>query len=230
VKRSLLAFALLCVAGSAAGAQVIGTLPDKSPFLDLNDGPRLGLSGGWLAAGHDAVGVNAKSAPSVGVRYDLPIGGPMYLTGMVFSSTTTRNILDYTKPAATRNVGTQSFALVDANIDLALSLTGKRTWHRLQPLVNIGVGVVSGLGDKGDISGYNFGTAFQFSYGAGVRFITSSRSELRLDLNQYWWELKYPALYRSTQGDPIAIKPTGSLSSWTANTGLTLGWSYRAFR
>jgi hypothetical protein len=230
VKRSLLAFALLCVAGSAAGAQVIGTLPDKSPFLDLNDGPRLGLSGGWLAAGHDAVGVNAKSAPSVGVRYDLPIGGPMYLTGMVFSSTTTRKILDYTKPAATRNVGTQSFALVDANIDLALSLTGKRTWHRLQPLVNIGVGVVSGLGDKGDISGYNFGTAFQFSYGAGVRFITSSRSELRLDLNQYWWELKYPALYRSTQGDPIAIKPTGSLSSWTANTGLTLGWSYRAFR
>ena len=230
MKRSLLAFALLCVAGSAAGAQVIGTLPDKSPFLDLNDGPRLGLMGGWLATGHDAVGVNAKSAPSVGVRYDLPIGGPMYLTGMVFSSTTTRNILDYTKPAATRNVGTQSFALVDANIDLALSVTGKRTWHRLQPLVNIGVGVVSGLGDKGDISGYNFGTAFQFSYGVGVRLITSSRSELRFDLNQYWWELKYPALYRSTQGDPIAIKPTGSLNSWTANTGLTLGWSYRAFR
>jgi hypothetical protein len=119
---------------------------------------------------------------------------------------------------------------VDASIDLALSVTGKRTWHHLQPLVNIGVGVVSGLGDRPDISGYEFGTAFQFSYGIGVRYITSSRSELRLDLNQYWWELKYPPLYRSTQGDPIAIKPAGALSSWTANTGLTLGWSYRAFR
>ena len=230
MKNSLRVLALLLVSGSAAGAQVVGTLPEKSPFLDLHDGPRLGLVAGWLDGGHDDVGVNAKSAPTIGVRYDLPIGGPVYLTGMVFGTTTTRTILDYTKPAAARNIGTQSFALVNANIAMALSITGKRTWHHLQPLVNIGVGVVSGLGDKADVSGDEFGTAFEFSYGLGLRYITGSRSELRLDLNQYWWELKYPPLYRSTQGDPVAIKPAGALNSWTANTGLALGWSYRAFR
>lgn len=230
MKKSLLAFALLFVSGTVAGAQVVGTLPDQSPFLDLHDSARLGLFAGWLNGGHDDVGVNAKSAPFGGVRYDLPIGGPVYLTGTVFGATTSRTILDYTKPRATRNIGTQSFALVDANVALALSVTGKRTWHHLQPLINIGVGVASGLGDKADISGDEFGTAFQFSYGAGVRYITGSRSEIRLDLNQYWWELKYPPLYRSTQGDPVAIKAGGALNSWTANTALTLGWSYRAFR
>jgi hypothetical protein len=230
VKKTLVAFALLLAAGPALGAQVVGTLPDHSPFLDLHDGQRLTVVAGWLQAGHDAVGVNAKSAGTVGVRYDLSIGGPVYLTGLLFGGSTSRTILDYTKPASRRDVGTQSFALVDANVSIGLSLTGKRTWHRLQPLVNIGVGVVSGPGDPGDISGDTFGTQFQLSYGAGVRLVTGSRSEFRLDVNQYWWELKYPPLYRSTQGDPISIKPAGSLSSWTANTALTLGWTFYAFR
>jgi hypothetical protein len=230
VKTSRFALALLVAFAPVAGAQVVGTLPEQSPFLDLHDGPQLGFVAGWLATGRDAVGVNAKSAAMVGARYDLSIGGPVYVTGMVFGGTTNRTVLDYTKAAALRNTGTRSVDLIDASVAIALSLTGKRTWHRLQPLVNLGVGVVSGPSDQGDISGYSFGTAFQFSYGVGLRLVTSSRSEFRLDVNQFWWELKYPPLYRSTQGDPVAIKPTGSLSSWTANTGLTLAWSLRAFR
>ncbi|MGH7653820.1 MAG: hypothetical protein ACREN6_04070 [Gemmatimonadaceae bacterium] len=230
MKTSCFALALLVAFAPVAGAQVVGTLPDKSPFLDLHDGPQFGFFAGWLATGRDAVGVNAKSAAMIGARYDLSIGGPVYVTGMVFGGTTSRTILDYTKAAPLRHTGSQQLELIDASVGLALSLTGKRTWHHLQPLVNIGAGVVSGLGDQGDISGYSFSTAFQFSYGVGLRLVTSSRSEFRLDVNQYWWAVKYPPLYRSTQGDPVAIKPTGSLSSWTANTGLTLGWSLRAFR
>jgi hypothetical protein len=230
VKRLMLALALLLGSGSALAAQTVGTLPDKSPYLDLHDGMRLGIVAGWLATGADAVGVNAKSAPMIGVRYDAWIGGPMYLTGTIFGAGTSRAILDYTKPAATRDIGTQSFALVNANVALALSLTGARSWHHFQPLINIGVGVASGPGDKEDISGYSFGTQFEFSYGAGVRYATGHNSEFRLDLNQYWWELKYPSLYRSTQGGVNAIKPNGALDAWTANTALTLGWSLRAFR
>ena len=230
MKKTLLTVALLVASATTLGAQVVGTLPDQSPFLDLPGGQRLTAFAGWLQGGKDAVGVNAKSAPMIGARYDLSIGGPVYVTGLLFGEATDRTILDYTKPASRRNIGTQSFALMDASIQLALSLTGKRTWHRVQPLINIGVGVVGGAGDPGDISGYTFGTAFQLSYGAGFRIVTSRRSEFRLDVNQYWWALKYPPLYRSTQGDPVAIKPTGPLSSWTANTALTLGWTFYSFR
>ncbi len=231
MKKSLQMIALLLAASStlAAQAQTIGSLPDKSPLLDLNDGMRFGLVGGFLLTGHDAVGVGPKSTPIVGVRYDLPVGGPMYLSAVVFGGSTTRTILDYTRSASTRDIGTQATGIVVANISAALSLTGPRSWHGLQPLVNVGLGIASAPGDKPDVSGYSMGTAFSFSYGLGLRWATGHFSELRLDLNQYWWDLKYPDLYRSTQGDPVAIRATGSLSSYTANTALTLAWSIKRF-
>jgi hypothetical protein len=228
--RRLLAITALAGAASTLGAQTIGTLPDQSPYNDLHDTQRFGLVAGWLATGRDAVGVGPKSAPIVGVRYDLAIGGPMYLTGTLFGTSTTRTILDYSRSAANRDIGTEATGLVNANVSVAMSLTGQRTWHHLEPLVNLGVGIVSAPGDKIDVSGYTFGTLLAFSYGAGLRYATGKNSELRLDVNQYWWQLKYPPLYRSTQGDPIAIKPTGGLSSYTANTALSLTWSVRHFR
>lgn len=230
MRKTALALAALVACVPALGAQVVGTLPDQSPYADIQDGQRLTAVVGWLQTGHDAVGVNAKSAPMFGARYDLSIGGAAYVTGLLFGAAVNRTVLDYTKAPANRNIGTQSFALIDASAQLALSLTGKRTWHRLQPLINIGAGIASGVGDNFDVSEFTFGTSFQFSYGAGLRFIASRNSEFRLDVDQYWWELKYPPLYRSTQGSPTAIKPTGSLSSWTANTALTLGWTFYMFR
>lgn len=231
MKKSLLiTVAFLAASASTIAAQTVGSLPDKSPFLDLNDGMRLGVAAGFLATGTDVVGVGPKSAPFAGVRYDVAIGGPMYLTGMIFGTSTTRSVFDYTKSAATRNIGTQSQGLVVANVAVAMSLTGARSWHHLQPLVNLGVGVASGPGDKVDISGYTFGTQFSFSYGFGVRYVTGHNSELRFDLNQYWWQLKYPQNYRSTQGDPVAIRATGSLDSYTVNTALTIAWTVRIFR
>ena len=230
MKKLVLAFALLSGAGVSLAAQTVGSLPDQSPFLDLQDHMRAGIVAGWLATGNDAVGVGPKSAPTVGVRYDMAIGGPMYLTGMLFGTSTTRTVLDYSRSAATRNVGTQGTGLIVANVALAMSLTGARTWHHLQPLVNLGVGVASGPGDKEDVSGYRFGTQFSFSYGFGVRYATGKNGEFRADLNQYWWQLKYPENYRSTQGDAVAIKANGALNSYTANTALTLSYSIRVFR
>jgi hypothetical protein len=229
-KSHVLTLALLCSAGSTLAAQTIGSLPDKSPYLDVHDEQRIGIVGGWLATGNDVVGVNPKSGPYVGVRYDLAIGGPMYLTGTVFGTSTTRTIFDYTRSAATRNLATQSTGLLVADVSAAISLTGPRTWHHLQPLINVGVGVVTAPGDKEDVSGYIFGTQFLFSYGLGVRYVTGHSSELRLDLNQYWWQVHYPDLYRSTQGDPVAIRPTGNLNSYTTNTALTIAYTLRIFR
>jgi hypothetical protein len=228
VKKTL--FALVLFGGSALGAQTVGSLPDKSPFADLHDGQRLGVFAGMLFTGKDVAGVNPKSAPMVGVHYDISVGGPAYLTATLFGASTTRTVLDYTRSAATRNIGTQATDLVGANIGLAVSATGERSWKGIQPLVDIGVGIMAAPSDKQDVSGYQFGAAFSFSYGLGVRWASGHNSEFRLDLNQYWWSLKYPETYRSTQGDPVAIKPNGALASWTANTALTVAWSLRIFR
>ena len=126
MKQPSLVLALL-LSGRALAAQTVGSLPDKSPFLDLNDGQRFGVVAGWLATGHDAVGVGPKSAPIVGVRYDVPLGGPVYLTGLLFGTSTTRTVLDYTRSAATRDIGTQGMELVNLNVSIAMSLTGARS-------------------------------------------------------------------------------------------------------
>ena len=68
MKKSLLALTLLISSGSALAAQTIGTMPDKSPYLDVHDGMRIGIIAGWLATGDDAVGVNPKSAPMLGIE------------------------------------------------------------------------------------------------------------------------------------------------------------------
>ena len=229
-KTALLAAALVLSAGAHLGAQTVGSLPDQSPYLDLHDGQRFGVVAGWLLTGHDPVGVGPKSSPIVGVRYDLAVGGPVYLTGSVFGTSTSRTVLDYTRTAATRSIGTQGMELVDLNVAVAVSLTGARSWHRWQPLLNLGVGVVAGPGDKLDVSGYKFQPSFSISAGLGVRYTTGKNAELRADLSAYMWQLHYPELYRSTQGSSVAIYPDGSLTRWTVNTALTIGYTIHAFR
>jgi hypothetical protein len=229
-KTAILAATLLLSAGARLGAQTIGSLPDQSPYLDLNDGQRFGVVAGWLVTGKDPAGVGPKSSPIGGLRYDLAIGGPAYLYASLFGTSTSRTVLDYTKSATTRNIGTQGLELVNFSIGVAASLTGARTWRHWQPLVNLGVGLIAGPGDKPDVSNYQFQSALSVNYGFGLRYATGKNGEFRADLNQYLWQLHYPELYRSTQGSPTAIYPTGSLTRWTFNTSLTLGYSIRSFR
>jgi hypothetical protein len=229
VKSLIKSIAMIPLCAGALAAQTIGSLPDKSPYSDFSDGQRFGVVVGYLLTGNDAVGVQQKSAPAFGVRYDLPVGGPAYLWAQVFTSQSTRIILDYTQSAANRNIGSKNTGLIDAEVGLGMSMTGLRTWHKLQPLVNVGVGIVGGMGDAADVSGYQMMPAFTFSTGLGVRYVTGKNSEFRADFGFHFWDLKYPDNYRSTQGDAIAIKPNGGLSSFTASGLLTLGWSLRPF-
>ncbi|MFI5310236.1 MAG: hypothetical protein ACHQQ3_03315 [Gemmatimonadales bacterium] len=216
--------------GSRLSAQTIGALPDKSPFVDLTDHQRIGVTAGYLVTGHDPVGVNPKSAPFMGLRYDLYAGGPVYLTARFFAAPSERDVLDYTKSAATRRVGTQSSTIFGTDVGIAVSMTGDRSWHAIQPLLHLGFGLAGGIGDKIDVSHFSFSPTFAFSYGLGGRWVTGRNSELRADVNWYYWQVKYPDLYRSTQGDPIAIRPTGSMSPYTGNRAMTVSWTMGIFR
>ncbi len=242
---SLLAFAFTFCASTTMSAQVatppappaptakpVGTLPDNSPFRDIgNDGNRFGIVAGYLFTKNDEAGVGPKAMALYGIRHDLHIAGPAYLTARLLGGSTNRTILDYTKKPAQRAVGTRQTALIVGDIGITMSATGDRTWHNIQPLFNLGIGLASFSGDqKTDVSGFRLGTKFQFTYGIGARYITGSNSELRFDLSWYAWQLKYPTTYRSTAVDPVAIKPTGTLSPWAGNRLLSVGYTIGIFR
>jgi hypothetical protein len=220
----------LVLRGSTLSAQAVGSLPEASPFSDLHDRQRLGIVGGYLFTGRDPVGVNPQSGALMGFRYDLYAGGPAYLTGRFFTVRSEREILDYTKKRAFRNVGSQTCNIWGTDVGLAIALTGDRSWHKLQPLVNVGLGVVGGAGDKQDVSHFSFSPTFAFSYGLGLRWVTGRNSEFRADVSWYYWQMKYPDLYRSTQGDSVAIRPSGSMSPYVGNRALTLSYTLGIFR
>ena len=212
------------------GAQTVGKLPEVSPFLDVRGGQRVGVDFGYLATGRDPAGVGPKSAPYAGLRYDLHAAGPLYLSSRIFGVAADRRVLDYTKKAAARDVGQQSSLLLGADGGFELALTGDRTWHGVQPLVRASIGVVAGVTDKRDVSLYAFGTRLMFSYGLGARWVTGTNSEWRADLGWFTWALKYPETFRSTEGDTLAIRGTGSLTPWVRNRALTVSYARGIFR
>jgi hypothetical protein len=211
-------------------AQVIGSLPEKSPFVDLRDGHRFGVTAGYLVTGRDPVGVNPKSGPLIGLRYDLHGGGPVYLTGRMFMVPSERDVLDYTKKAAQRRTGTQTCTIWGTDIGMALAVTGDRSWHSIQPLVHADIGLAGGLGDKADVSNFSFTPSFSFSYGLGARWVTGKNSELRADVSWHYWKLSYPESYKSTEGDSIPIRPSGSMSPYAGNRAMTVSWTWGIFR
>lgn len=216
--------------GSRLPAQVVGALPERSPFADIRGGQRVGVVTGWMVTGRDPASVGPKGGPMIGARYDLHAGGPAYLTARLIGFSSERDILDYTKKVAQRRVGTRPGAILGTDLGLTIAATGDRSWRRLQPLMHSGAGLVFGIGDRSDVSGYRFATAFTFSWGLGARYVTGRTSELRADVTWYYWGLKYPETYRSTEGDTVAIRPSGTLSPWTGNRALTVSWTWGIFR
>ena len=138
-----LAVALLLVGSSpSAGAQV-GHLPDKSPYEDVKPGQTLSLSVGQLGVKRDPANVAPAASPFVSLRYDLPVGGPAALYARYSFAPSDRNVLDPTKPRATRLVGKPNVMTHVMDLGLDVSLTGQKTWRHLMPSLTGGLGVVS---------------------------------------------------------------------------------------
>jgi hypothetical protein len=224
--------AVALVAAPLAAQAVVGSEPDKSPYLDVNDGQRIGIIGGYVVTGPDLLGLRPKSAPAFGARYDLHMGGPAYLIVSALGAPTSRNVLDPARKAGLRDAGTQSTTLLLTDVSLALSAIGERSWHGLQPLVHLGVGTATALGEKVDVGGYSMGTKFTFIGGLGLRFITGKNSELRCDASWYYLGYKYPEAYHTKLSpDSTSILPTTTkLSSGTLTNALTVSWTWGIFR
>jgi hypothetical protein len=209
-----------------AAAQVVGYPPTTSPYTDLEFSQELTAEFGYVKARHDPAGVAPKSAPMVGLRYELNLVGPLALSSEVTRSFSNRDVVDPLKPTATRFLGTESAPVYSADIALAMNLTGRKSWHSLVPQVRAGVGVVSSPA-KDATSGFTFGTPFAFTFGGGVKLVPAGRVQFRADLTDRVFKLSYPASYYILASDNTAVLPAQTPTSfYTHNLGMTLGVSY----
>jgi len=221
------AFAL--VISATAGAQV-GHLPQNSPYVDLETSQELSLFAGHFNANRDALGVAPRSGPIFGLRYEIHVGGPAYLMARWGHVNSERGVVDPTKTGAATQLGVRKVALNVYDVNLVLNLTGQKSFHHIVPVVNLGAGVASCSCTVAP-DPYTFGTPFALSFGGGLRFVPGGRFQLRADLNDYLYQVKYPTQYFVAPLNGTALAGTDQARSfWKNNPSITLGASYLFFR
>jgi hypothetical protein len=221
----VLSFAALALLVAFPLRAQVGHDPESSPYRDLEYRQELTPYGGYARARVDAAGVTPQSAAIAGLRYELFLGGPVSLTTDVSRMFSDRTVLDPTKPRATRVVGTETAPVYGLDVGIALGLTGRKSWHNLVPQIRSGVGVLrSAAADQSE--GYKFGTPFAISFGAGLKFVTGGRLQLRADVGERLFKQKNPESYYTTASDNTAVLTNSPRSYWTNHGLLTLGVSF----
>ena len=226
--KQILGAVALAVVATSAGAQV-GHLPQNSPYRDVETNQEFTFFGGHYSAGGDVLGVTPRGGPMFGIRYEKHLGGPAFLMARWSHVNSERNAIDPTKSGAAAQLGRKNVSHNHYDLNLALNLTGQKSFHHIVPITNFGVGVAS-CGCTVDPDPYKFGTPFAFSFGGGLRYVPGGRFQLRVDWNDYLYQLKYPTqYYQSTTGGPAA--PSGQARSfWKNNGALTIGASLLFFQ
>jgi len=226
----LAAAAAAAADASTARAQEVGYPPERSPFRDLEYRQELTAFTGYFAAGKDPVGVAPRGGPMLGARYEVRVGGPAQFTargGVVWSK---RTVIDPRLAPGSRELGTPEQGLYVADVGLSLNLTGQKSYHRVVPLIHGGIGVVSDFRGR-DRGGFQFGTSFAFSYGAGVRLVGAGPFQLRADVSDMLYQIEYPDTYFTPFNSQAPVITTGrSKGAWTHNAALTIGASILLFR
>lgn len=223
--RKFVIVAMLTVA-HIARAQV-GTTPEKSPFIDVEQRHAITIFGGYYSAKKDPAKVAPQSAPMGGLMYEWRASGPAHI-GMSFMTVMSdRTELDPAQPSATRVVATTREPLYAAEGFLSVALTGERSWHHLMPMASVGLGIITNA-QGADIGGFRFGTRFALPLGAGVRWIPGGgRFQLRADIKDWMYTIKYPQAYHTapSSSDSPILAPADRASRWTNNFAMTVGAS-----
>lgn len=223
--KALLFGVLALLMASPLAAQV-GHPPASSPYSDLEYKQEITPLFGYLRASVDPARTAPQSATMIGLRYELYLGGPVSLSSDLSRSFSTRTVIDPSQRAGARAVGTEDSPVNSLDLAVALSLTGRKSWHRIVPQIRGGVGVLQSSA-KDSVSGYAFGTPFAFVAGGGLKFVPGGRLQLRADVTDRIFKLKYPDSYYRPASDNTSVLSAGTArSSYTHHIGLTVGVSY----
>jgi len=227
VKQLLGALALAFIA-TTARAQV-GHLPENSPYRDLETRQEFTFFGGRYTTGKDPIGVAPLDGPMYGIRYQVHVGGPAFLMARWSHVNSSRFAIDPTKNGAGRKLGKHDESINLYDIDLALNLTGEKSFHHIVPVINFGAGVAS-CSCSVTNDPYTFGTPFAFTFGGGLRYVPGGRLQLTVDWNDYLYQIKYPTAYYVIPTGGTAAATNEARSFWKNNKALTFGASLLFFR
>ena len=218
----------IMVASSTVAAQ---NIPSSYTFIEFSQEWAVFVGRSNINPGQ--LGLGPRNATVLGGRYAVTFGGAMGLdlSGSVFTST--RDILDVSRPVDDRVLGRSDITLALVDLRLRLNLTGQRAWRGLQPFIAFGGGVASTASTPRVVETfselpkeewYNFGTRFAGSFGGGANFHVSNKISLRLDGVMNLWKIATPVGWLTVEADPLDENPK---DEWVSAKSITLAASWR---
>jgi hypothetical protein len=208
----------------------VGSVPDHSPYRDLETPQRFTVFGGYFAASKDVVGATPGSGALFGARYEITVGGPAQFFARAARVSSSRTAYNPTLAGATRNLGTVASPLYLVDLGFSFDLTGRKTWHSLVPIAGFGIGIASAGGGVSK-DPYKFGTQFEGSTEFGIRYIPNNGLEARFTLGNTFYQTRYPTSYFTKGTDGSSVVPASEpKSSFRGSWMFTGGLSFPIFR
>lgn len=226
------ALLLLTLLTPRLAAQVVGHLPESSPYEDMRGKHLAALQLGWVLPSNDPAGVGPKAGMILIGRYEFDVTGPLWVTARGgLAPGLSRNVKDPLVVGAARDRGERVEPMFFLDGGLALSLTGDKAWRGLAPRLHGNLGFVASLNSEYDIGGYRFGPKFMPSWGVSVRGASGGAWEWNADLTHALWRMAYPTAYTDagTTVDPPILGTSNRKNPWNGNLMLTFGIT-RAFK
>ena len=174
----------------------IGHRAGSSPYQPIRARRTLYLTAGTFGGSAGKVGVGPKDGTLIGTKFGFHPGGPVEFIFGVGSMSLDRTIIDPTQDSTSRILETVSQTVRLWDVGFAVRLTGAKSWRHLAPYVGGTFGIATGSKVKADtLSGFGFSTQFQFGPQAGVLWYLSDKINLRFEVRDVLWRLKYPDVF-----------------------------------
>jgi len=218
---------------TSAGAQV-GHDPASSPYSDLRYNQFLQVTTGYIFGHGGRLELGPHHGQVFTARHDFLADRPISLGIGGGMAQLDRRYADLLTTDEDRLRGPVQHRVMFGEAVIQLNATGRKTWHGLAPYVSAGLGLAFAKRVEADSSAYKFGTKFFFAPSVGVRAFLTRRLFVRLEARAMFWNLSYPAAYRTTDPDgalgPLTpILQGQGLKEWAPVPMLHAGLGY-AFR
>lgn len=237
-----LALALgLLAAAPVAGQQVpAGQAPHiTSPYRWVSRALRLGVFGGYLNTNRGADRLGPGSNPYGGLVFRARLSNPLNVEVQVDYGKSNLLVIDPRLASGPGVVDTTTTRWASIEAGLQFTITGQRTWHRLQPYVLLEGGLLRGFSQPQSpaLAGtadapfrYQLGTMPILEAGAGFEWIPGGRFSVSFEARDKLLHIKAPSGFFQqavlNQIDQLGL-PAPQDKQWTHNLALTVTvWRY----
>jgi len=225
---------LLVVTVTVPLAAQVGHDPAHSPYRDLRYSQFVSATAGYMFGSGGQLAIGPHRGTFYGLRHEFLADRPLSIALSAGYAQLERKVanLQTTNPDL-RITGPIRNNVTFAEGVLQLNLTGGKTWHNLAPYASAGIGLAFAQSVPSDSSGYRLRTKFYVAPAVGVRVFLSRRLFVRLEARSVFWNLSYPATYRTTDPDgfgPLAPILSGQLKEWSPVPVLHAGLGFAFHR